>query len=354
MTPDTSDSPQGARNAEEQTGAEHTAAAEHTTAAANTATAQSTAAAESTAAGGGTSAAVPARGAAAGVSGEPPLVIGAALVTVLLWASAFVGIRAAGRALSPGALTLGRLFVGAVVLGVFVVARRAAMPPRADIPRLLVCGILWFGVYNLALNASEQRIDAGTASLIVSLGPILIALLAAVLLREGLPKPLVVGGAIAFAGAILIGLATTGHSSSAGVGSLLGLVATVTYAGGVVSQKPLLANTSALVVTWLACIVGLVICLPFAPQLIDQLADADASAIAWTVYLGALPTALAFTTWAYALARSTAGRMGAMTYLVAPFAVLMGWLFLGETPPWLALGGGLLCLGGVAFAQRRK
>jgi drug/metabolite transporter (DMT)-like permease len=70
------------------------------------------------------------------------------------------------------------------------------------------------------------------------------------------------------------------------------------------------------------------------------------------VYLGVFPTAVAFTTWAYALSRTTAGRMGATTYLVPPLAVLMGWMVLGEVPPAFALLGGALCLVGVAVTRR--
>ena len=90
-------------------------------------------------------------------------------------------------------------------------------------------------------------------------------------------------------------------------------------------------------------------CLPFAPTLAHDPGDADASALAWMLYLGALPTAVAFTTWAYALARSTAGRMGALTYLVPPLTILLGWAILGETPPALAVLGGALCLFGAAW-----
>jgi drug/metabolite transporter (DMT)-like permease len=127
----------------------------------------------------------------------------------------------------------------------------------------------------------------------------------------------------------------------------------VTYAVAVVTQKPLLGRTSALMVTWLACVIGVVVCLPFAPQLINQLGTAQTSSIWWAVYLGVFPTALAFTTWGYALARSTAGRMGAMTYLVAPISVVLAWLILAETPPWLALVGGAITLGGVIFSRRK-
>src|SRR3954454_17194626 len=82
----------------------------------------------------------------------PLLVLGAALTTVTLWASAFVGIRAAGQELSAGALTLGRLLVGTAALGALAPVRRERLPPSEDLPRLLIVGVLWFGFYNLALN----------------------------------------------------------------------------------------------------------------------------------------------------------------------------------------------------------
>ena len=57
--------------------------------------------------------------------------IAAGVTTVVLWASAFVGIRDAGEDISAGALALGRLGVASLVLGVFVVARREPLIPRA-------------------------------------------------------------------------------------------------------------------------------------------------------------------------------------------------------------------------------
>src|SRR5215218_7732828 len=137
------------------------------------------------------------------------LPLAAALVTVALWASAFVGIRAAGEDLSAGPLTLGRLLVGAAALGALVAVRHDALPPRAAIPRLLACGLLWFGAYNVLLNAAEQRVDAGTAAMLVNVGPVILAVLAGVLLGEGFPRTLLAGCAVAFAGAVVIGWATS-------------------------------------------------------------------------------------------------------------------------------------------------
>jgi len=235
-----------------------------------------------------------------------------------------------------------------------VLVRRERLPGHRDLPAIAFCGALWFGAYNVLLNAGERLVDAGTAAMVVNIGPILIAALAGVLLNEGFPRTLLTGALISFTGTAVIGLATRTGSASSTVGVLLCVLAAGAYAGGAVAQKPLLRRVSALQVTFLACTVGAIVCLPYTPALVRELGGAGPGAIGWAVYLGVFPTAVAFTTWAYALARTTAGRMGATTYLVPPLVVLLAWLLLGETPPALALVGGGICLVGVAIARRRR
>lgn len=277
----------------------------------------------------------------------------AAAVTVLLWASAFVGIRAVGVAVAPGALALGRLLIGSVALGLLVAARREGLPSRKAAPGIIACGVLWFAGYNVLLNAGERLVDAGTAAMLVNVGPLFIAALAGVFLREGFPRPLVAGAITAFIGTAILAAATGMGDTASVAGILLCLGAALAYAGGVVIQKPLLTSSSALQVTWLACTVGAIACLPFAPALVRDLDAANASVVWWVVFLGVFPTAVAFTTWAYALRFTSAGRMGATTYLVPPLAVLMAWFVLGEVPPVGALVGGVVCLAGVAIARHR-
>jgi drug/metabolite transporter (DMT)-like permease len=234
-----------------------------------------------------------------------------------------------------------------------VLARREPLPSRRDLATIAFVGVFWFGIYNIALIEAEQRVDAGTAAMLVNIGPILIAVLAGLVLHEGFPPRLLGGMAIAFAGVVVIGSATSDGGLTPSWGALLCLVAAIGYAVGVVAQKPVLTRVSALQVTWLACTVGAVVCLPFAGTLAGELPDAPGSTIGWMVWLAVGPMALGFLTWGYALARTTAGRMGSMTYLVPPIAILLAWLLLAETPPALALAGGALCLAGVIFAQRR-
>ena len=124
----------------------------------------------------------------------------AVAVTLLLWASAFVGIRQLGRVFTPGALSLGRLLVGSFALGALLLRQERARLDRGQVARLVAIGVLWFGVYNVALNAGERRLDAGTASLLVQVSPVLVAVLAAVFLGERAGRWLVIGLVLAFAG----------------------------------------------------------------------------------------------------------------------------------------------------------
>jgi drug/metabolite transporter (DMT)-like permease len=274
-------------------------------------------------------------------------------ITVLCWASAFVSIRDAGRHLDPGPLTLGRAGVAAVVLLAVWALRREGLPKRAAWPGILTAGVLWFGLYMVALNWGEQLVDAGTAALIVNIGPILIALLGGWLLKEGFPPRLFLGIAVSFAGVAVVSLSMSRDGASSVLGVLLCLVSAITYAISVVVQKPTLKHCTSLQFTAFGNAIAAVLCLPFAPLLFSQLGSAPTSATLHVLYLGLFPTALAFLTWGYALRFTTAGKLGATTYVVPAIVVGLSWLFLSEVPTWLTLGGGALALVGVAISRSR-
>jgi drug/metabolite transporter (DMT)-like permease len=288
------------------------------------------------------------------------LPLAAAATTVVLWASAFVGIRAVGQELSPGALALGRMLVGSLTLTAIVLVVRTrtraapvALPRGRLLGAIALWGIAWFGLYNLALNAAERQLDAGTAALLVNVAPVVVAVLAGLLLGEGFPARLLAGMAIAFAGVVLIA-ATTSAGGADVAGVLLGLLAALLYAGAAVVQKRLLARLDALTLTWIGAVAGTVALLPYLPALLTELAAASAATVGGVVFLGVFPTAIAFLTWGYALSRTTAGKLAAATYAVPPIVVLLSWALLGEIPAPLALAGGALCLAGVVVATRPK
>lgn len=300
----------------------------------------------------------------------------AAAITVVLWASAFVVIRGVGPTFSPGVLAFLRMFVGVIALTVVVLisrrtgnrtGRRIRPPsddgnPPVDRPRpwfprgralwlVLAYGALWFGGYTIVLNWAEQHLDAGTAALLVNIAPILVAIAAGVILGEGFSRSLTIGILISFTGVVLITVGGSGaHADRLGIA--LGVLAAVLYAAGVLLQKVALRTVDAVTATWLGAIAGLITTLPFAPAALGELADASSSAIIGAIFLGVGPTALAFTTWAYALARTDAGAMAATTLVVPAIVIVMSYVFLYEVPTPLRIVGGVLCLAGVAVGRR--
>lgn len=280
--------------------------------------------------------------------------IAAVLITVVLWASAFVGIRAVGPSFSPGPLTLGRLVIAAVVLGAVVLPKLRTLPRGRDWWPIAAYGVMWFGGYNIALNAAEHVLDAGTAALLINVNPILVAVLAGVILKEGFPRWLIIGSVVSFSGVAVIALGS-GQRSTADVGGvLLCLLAAALAAVSVIIQKPVLRKYTAGQATWFGIMVGLLCCLPFSGQLVAEVQTAPLPATAGLVYLGIFPTAIAFTTWAYALSLIDAGKLAATTYLVPAATVVISWLVLGEIPTVWGLVGGAVCLAGVGLTRRRS
>ncbi len=151
---------------------------------------------------------------------RPWLPVAAVGVTLVFWASAFVAIRHLGHDFSPGALSLGRVAIGAVALGVVALSRGVVRPTGSQWISIVTIGVLWFAIYNIALNEGETRVDAGTAAMLIQVSPVLIAVLAALFLSEKFTVYLAGGLALAFSGVAVIGLATSpgGDRDVVGVG----------------------------------------------------------------------------------------------------------------------------------------
>ncbi|AXB48195.1 DMT family transporter [Amycolatopsis albispora] len=279
----------------------------------------------------------------------------AVVLTVVLWASAFVAIRDLGHTLSPAPMALARLAVAAAALTLLVLFRRRrtpiVLPPRRQLLLISVYAVLWLAGYTVALNAAERHVDAGTAALLVNIAPLLVAVAAGKVLGEGYSRPLIIGSVVAMGGVAVIAMGSDSQRDWLGI--VLCVLAALLYAAGVLVQKLTLRSVDGLTAIWLGCVIGTVALLPWAPQLVAELRVAPAGAVLGVVYLGLFPTAIGFTAWAYALRRMDAGRLSATTYAVPAVSVLLSWLLLAEVPTVYGLAGGAICLAGVAIARRR-
>jgi terminal-alkyne amino-acid exporter len=279
------------------------------------------------------------------------LVVAALAATIVLWASAFVAIRRLLPALGPGAVVSGRLSLAAVAFGVIAIVAGARRPTRAQLPALAVLGATGYAGYQLLLSAGERTVPAGTASLMLSITPVVAAVLAGPLLGERVSRRGWAGMAIALAGAALVALS---RRQGGGLGgALLVTGAACIYALWIVLQKRGLRTMSPLQLTAWGTWFGALFSLPFGHGLPAALGHA-AGADVWALLgLGLVVSTVPFLLWSWVLQRMPASLAAPALLTIGPVGVLLGWAMLGEQPSPLALLGGAIAVAGVATVQAR-
>lgn len=274
-------------------------------------------------------------------------------ITVVGWASAFPAIRAGLHAFGPLELGALRFAIAAVPAAIWLAVRRSALPKRSETWRFVFGGVVFVALYTALLNMGEQTVSAGAASFIINVSPIFTAIMAMALLGERFSGWAWFGTFVSFSGIGIIALGE-GKGPSFDAGALLILGAAVCTAVTTIVQKPLFADHDPLSVAAWNMVLGALCLTPFLPEGFAQAGVADSADIWAVVYLGIVPSVIAYSTWAMALSRLPAARASNFLYLVAPVATLIGFIWLGELPTLLGIVGGALALGGVMIVNLKK
>lgn len=275
------------------------------------------------------------------------------VLTIALWASAFVGIRYAVKSYHPGSLALLRYLVASVCM-IFIWKKNPgpSVIRKQDILPFLLTGILGIALYNITLNHAEISISAGEASFMVSQTPVLNAVLAVLLLGEPSRKQLWVGLVISAIGIILIAHSNIHHFS---INDGFWFILTATFCSSLytVIQKPLVGRIQPIRCACLAIWIGTAVLLIYTPELIHDIQYASLKATLSVMYLGIFPAAIAYALWSHLLSRLSATKTSMTLYLSPVFTIILGWLFLRETPAVLAIVGGVIALIGAFITNRR-
>ncbi len=271
-------------------------------------------------------------------------------VALLLWASAFAGIKAGLESYGPGELALLRFGTASVVLAVYAAAIKMRLPAKEDLPVIFAAGFLGITTYHVALNIGEQTVTAGAAALLISMSPVFTAILSAFFLKERFTRWGWLGLMIAFSGVVLITLGEGGGVKLDPNAFVILLAAMATSLYFIVAKRPLRKYSALEFTTW-AIWAGTLPMLVFAPGLIAQIPNAEWSATGAGLFMGVFPGAIAYMLWNRALSSMPASLLSTFLYFQPVNAIWIAWLWLGEIPTWLALTGGAISLAGVVIVN---
>ena len=214
--------------------------------------------------------------------------LGAAALTVIFWASAFAGIRAGLQSYSPESVALLRYLTASVCLAGYALLTRMPLPALRDVPGIALTGFLGFSFYNVALNAGEQRIPAGTASLIIASAPVFVALMAGAFYKERLRLRSWLGILLSFAGVAVISVKPQAGLRIS-LDAVIVLAAAVAQAAYTASQKPFLKKYTPLQFASYAIWAGALFLAVFSPRLAAEMRTASTQLDACRGVYGDIP-----------------------------------------------------------------
>lgn len=280
------------------------------------------------------------------------------LATMALWGGTFVAGRQLAGVVPPFAAAFWRFAIASVLLLALLRSSERRWPALTGLQALAMLLLALTGVfgYNAFFFTGLQHIPAGRAALIVTLNPVGIAVLSALVGAEPLRPVRVLGVLVAVAGAAIV--ITQGRISSIGteVGpgelALLGCVGC--WAAYSVLGKRAMKDLSPLASVAYAAAVGALLLAPFGIAQGALTRAASYGLAAWTslLFLAVGGTVLGFL-WYYQAIRDVGTvRAGVFISFVPVFGVLLGFLILREPLTPALLAGGPLVIAGAWIVNR--
>ncbi|WP_331733568.1 EamA family transporter [Streptomyces sp. NBC_01276] len=219
--------------------------------------------------------------------------------------------------------------------------------------RALVLGVLNIGAFFYLLFVAAYHLPGGVAALVMSIQPMIVLLLGAVLLKEKIKRIHLAACALGAAGVALLVLQPNAGLNATGV--IAGLLGALSMASGIVLTKRwgrpegvgLLPFTG-----WQLTVGGLVL-LPIA-LIGEGLPDAITGKNIWGfLYLGIIGALFAYAIWFRGVQRLPALAVSFLSFASPLAATLLGYFVLDQSLSPLQIVGALIVVGAVFLAQPR-
>jgi drug/metabolite transporter (DMT)-like permease len=276
-------------------------------------------------------------------------VIAAVASVWLLWGSTFAAMRYVVATMPPFVMASGRFLLAGSVLYAICVLRGRARPTRDDLKSAAITAVVLLLLGNGVTAWTVQYLPTGINSLLLSLSPVWMALVAFAWGGER-PTRLAVGGMIlGFAGLALL-LQPKATSALPLWPALLALLSSITWAFGSVYQRRAARPSSILLSTALQMLIGGVL-LGIEATLFGEWRQFDIHAVAaaswggffWLVVFGSL---IAYSAYLYTMRVASTALASTYAYVNPVVAVILGMVLFHERfTPLEAIASAIILIG---------
>ncbi len=270
----------------------------------------------------------------------------------VIWGASFLFIAIGLDAFHPGLVTWLRVGFGAAFMASLAKARTAKIA-RQDMPRIVLLGIIWVAIPLTLFPIAQQWIDSAVAGMLNGAMPMFTAIVASVLLRQLPGRLQIVGLVVGLAGILAIALPSAETGTTAAIGVILVLVATVCYGFATNIVVPLQQKYGSVPVMARVLWVAAILVTPYGIYGLSQSGFAWES-LAATMAVGFLGTGVAFILMGSLVGSVGPTRSSFITYLMPVVALVLGVVFRDEIVSPIAVMGSLLVIVGALLASRRE
>jgi len=289
----------------------------------------------------------------------PVLVYILLVLTALFWGGSWVVVKQLTAEVDPIFIATVRfLIVSVFFLPVAVwLHKKGEKVKISDLGTILLLGIFGVTLLYILQYYGISLTTAINASLMITFNPTMTLILSAMFLDEKINLKKILAIIIAFLGAFLV--ITNGSIDFEKMigsieGSLLTLGSTTCWAIYTVINKKTLNRHSPLFITVYTSIIGTILLIPVAllASSPDKLFTLSINGWLGLLYLAVLCSVFGYSAWSYSLEKLDASKVAIFNYLIPLFAVVLSYLFLGESLTPYSAFGAFLIFAGVYYSTR--
>ncbi|MDP9494378.1 MAG: DMT family transporter [Actinomycetota bacterium] len=269
-----------------------------------------------------------------------------------IWGSSFLLMAIGLDAFHPGLVTWLRVGFGALFMAIVPQARQAKIP-RSEGRRIAVLGLIWLTIPFVIFPIAQQWIDSAVAGMLNGATPIFTAVVASILLMHLPGRLQMIGLVVGLAGILSIALPSAGEGTTAAIGVVLVVLATVCYAFATNIVVPLQQRYGSVAVVARVQWVAAALVTPYGIYGLTQ------SRFAWSSLVAVMAVGVLGTGVALVMMGSLVGSVGPtratfITYLIPIVALVLGMVFRDEFVSPIAIVGVVLVIAGAILASRSE